>query len=166
MCEVRTKVVDKRMASNFDGLFPGKDLLKPEPATVVSLVLQTQHAQTAMSDEMMTERTACYKTLVGRMKAFQEKVAEKGHWCDFIDPATGAPFNSDSATTLIECDERYRALGFEILELGCCRAVACEKFGQCCVMTSAFIQAPEDIVKEMVPTLEQDPPGEGAAPAA
>merc|ERR1740129_2586878 len=89
------------------------------------------------------------------MQSFKEQSDAASRWCDFIDPSTGAPFHTDSATTLLECDERYRSLGFEILELGCCRALCNEKFGQCLVMTSAFIRASEEDVSEGLSILER-----------
>mmetsp|Transcript_40492 Transcript_40492/g.126023 ORF Transcript_40492/g.126023 Transcript_40492/m.126023 type:complete len:176 (-) Transcript_40492:24-551(-) len=160
MCEVRVHAVTRRLARNLDGLFPGHDLLK-EPHVVVTLALQTQHRQTAMSTEMMEERQRYFKSLVERMQAFKEHFDADGRWCDFIDPSSGAPFHTDSSTTLLECDEVYRGLGFEILELGCCRAVCNEKFGQCLVMTSAFVRATEDEVSGHVSLLE----GDSALPA-
>mmetsp|Transcript_48864 Transcript_48864/g.146050 ORF Transcript_48864/g.146050 Transcript_48864/m.146050 type:complete len:173 (-) Transcript_48864:35-553(-) len=167
MCEIRVNTVNRRLARNFDGLFPGRDLLK-EPHVIITLALQTQHRQTAMSTEMMEERQQCFQTLVERMKALKLRFDAAGRWCDFIDPSTGAPFHSDSATTLMECDERYRSLGFEILELGCCRAVCNEKFGQCMVMTSAFVRASEDEVSGNLSALEGAPeaPSEPAGTTA
>merc|ERR1712083_671438 len=114
-----------------------------------------QHRQSAMSEEMNSERQDKIKILVERMQVFKEHFDAAECWCDFIDPATGAPFHTDSATTLVECDERYRTLGFEILELGCCRAVCNEEFGQCLVMTSAFVKATEDEVADYLPILEK-----------
>merc|ERR1712113_842233 len=98
-----------------------------------------------------------FQVLVQRMTAFKAHFDAAERWCDFIDPATGAPFHTDSATTLIECDEVYRKLGFEILELGCCRALCNEKFGQCLVMTSAVVACPEEDVRGALPLLESVP---------
>eukprot|EP00930_Biecheleria_cincta_P080757 TRINITY_DN6919_c0_g1_i1.p1 TRINITY_DN6919_c0_g1~~TRINITY_DN6919_c0_g1_i1.p1 ORF type:complete len:179 (-),score=32.22 TRINITY_DN6919_c0_g1_i1:108-644(-) len=153
MCEVRVHPVTRRLARNFDGLFPGHNLLN-DPHVVVTLALQTQHRQSAMSTEMLTERQDFFKRLVERMQAFKSYLDGKGKWCDFIDPSTGAPFHTDSATTLMECDERYRSIGFEILELGCCRALCNERFGQCLVMTSAFVQGSEEDVADGLRLLE------------
>ncbi|CAE8632254.1 unnamed protein product [Polarella glacialis] len=152
-CEVRTNPVTKRLARNFDGLFPGRDLVQ-EPHLIVTVALQTQHRQSAMSDEMLTERQECFKVLMERMTRVKAHFDGKDQWCDFIDPATGAPFHTDSATTLVECDERYRSLGFEILELGCCRSLCNERFGQCLVMTSAFMSCSEDDLAAVLPLLE------------
>eukprot|EP00933_Yihiella_yeosuensis_P080792 TRINITY_DN94281_c0_g1_i1.p1 TRINITY_DN94281_c0_g1~~TRINITY_DN94281_c0_g1_i1.p1 ORF type:complete len:180 (-),score=52.93 TRINITY_DN94281_c0_g1_i1:39-578(-) len=163
--EVKVHSMSRRLARNFDGLFPEKDLLK-EPYVIVTLALQTQHRQSAMSAEMLEERQAYFNILVERMAAFKSKVEESGHWCDFIDPSTGAPFVSDSSTTLLECDERYRSLGFQILELGCCRALCNESFGQCLVMTSAFVQAAEDDIKAAQTLLEGEAGIDSAAAKA
>merc|ERR1712185_743417 len=110
-----------------------------------------------MSEEMIAERSECYKILISRMSVFRDHVEAAGHWCDFIDPSSGAPFHSDSATTFAETDDRVRCLGFEILELGCCRAVCCKRFGQCMIMTSAFVEAPAENLTEAMKLLEVDP---------
>lgn len=163
MCEVRAKPINRRLARNFEGLFPSRDLLK-EPHVIVTLALQTHHRQSAMSTEMIDERQGAFQKLMGRMQDFKVHFDDAGRWCDFIDPATGAPFFTDSSTTLSECDERYRALGFEILELGCCRCLCCERFGQCLVMTSSFVQASEEEVASALAILE-GPGGDGGPTA-
>eukprot|EP00444_Apocalathium_aciculiferum_P036356 CAMPEP_0183485198 /NCGR_PEP_ID=MMETSP0370-20130417/179306_1 /TAXON_ID=268820 /ORGANISM="Peridinium aciculiferum, Strain PAER-2" /LENGTH=384 /DNA_ID=CAMNT_0025678495 /DNA_START=58 /DNA_END=1212 /DNA_ORIENTATION=+ len=155
MCEVQTHAVPKRLARQFEGLFPGRNL-GDDAHMIVTIALQTKHRQSAMSPEMLEERAQLFGELVGRMQRFQSHFESAGHWCDFVDPATGAPFYTDSATTLVECDERYRKLGFEILELGCCRSLCNKTFGQCLVMTSAFIQAPEAEINAALYLLEGD----------
>ncbi|CAJ1366335.1 unnamed protein product [Effrenium voratum] len=144
---------ERRLARDFEGLFPDRQLLK-EPHVLVTLALQTKHRQSAMSAEMLSERQVCYEKLVTRMQAFKQHFDSLGRWCDFIDPSTGAPFHSDSSTTLLECDECYRRLGFEILELGCCKALCNKRFGQCLVMTTAFVQG-ED-VEAALPLLDPE----------
>merc|ERR1712232_1207994 len=152
--EIRAHKITKRLARNLKGLFPGRDLMSPVHS-IATLALKTEHRQSAMTEQMLAERASKQGVLVERMKSFRSHFDALGCWCDFIDPATGAPFNTDSATTLIECDEVYRQLGFEILELGCCRSLSCETFGQCVVMTSAFIQAPCEKLEAALPRLKQ-----------
>jgi len=145
MCDVQVHAVTRRLARNFDGLFPDHDLQK-EPHVIVTLALQTKHRQSAMSNEMLTERQERHGELVARMQAFKAHFDSEARWCDYIDPSSGEPVHASTSTNLIECDERYRSLGFEILELGCCRALCNKRFGQCLVMTSAFVQGlPEDV---------------------
>lgn len=154
MCEVRVHPITRRLARGFEGLFPEHDLLQ-EPHQIVTMALQTQSRQTARSQEMMAEREECFRILVEHMTRFKEALDTTGHWCDFIDPSTGAPRYAHSSTTLRECDEQYERLGFKILELGCCRGICNDKFGQCLVITSAFVQAPEDVVAKNLPILEK-----------
>lgn len=154
--EVKTHEVTRRLGRNFEGLFPGRALAKT-PHTAVTLALQTHHRMSAMSSEMMSERTSCYNMLIARMQLFRDRVNALGYWCDFIDPSSGAPFHSDSATTFAETDDRIRSLGFQVLELGCCRAVCCQRFGQCMVMTTAFVEAPVESLTDALKLLEADP---------
>eukprot|EP00929_Paragymnodinium_shiwhaense_P004199 TRINITY_DN104955_c0_g1_i1.p1 TRINITY_DN104955_c0_g1~~TRINITY_DN104955_c0_g1_i1.p1 ORF type:complete len:210 (-),score=54.42 TRINITY_DN104955_c0_g1_i1:2-562(-) len=154
MCEVRAHAVTRRLRRGMDGLFPGRDLLNP-PHTIITVALQTEHRQTAMSTEMLAERQEKFQQLVEKMTKLKQHMDEKDVWCDFIDPSSGAPFYEDSPVTLLECDEQYRQLGFEILELGCCRAVANEQFGQCLVMSAAFIESPPEDLADAVKLLEE-----------
>merc|ERR1712096_360081 len=149
---VRTHAVSRRVARNFDGLFPGRQLADT-PHTVVTFSMPTKHRQSAMSVEMTEEREACFEILVDRMTKFHEHLLQKGVWCDFVDPSTGAPFHTDSATTLTECDERYKMFGFDVLELGCCRCLVDPSFGQNVVMTSAFVEADEDALADALAIL-------------
>lgn len=142
VCEVKTFEVTQRVARKFEGLFLGHDLVQ-DPHRIVTLAFKTKHRASAMSAEMLAERNEMFALLIARMQAFRRQLSADGMWCDFIDPSCGAPFYTDSPTTMIECDERYRQLGFQVLELGCCRCLANESFGQCVVMTSAFVQADE-----------------------
>eukprot|EP00927_Polykrikos_kofoidii_P068813 TRINITY_DN64157_c0_g1_i1.p1 TRINITY_DN64157_c0_g1~~TRINITY_DN64157_c0_g1_i1.p1 ORF type:complete len:211 (+),score=31.90 TRINITY_DN64157_c0_g1_i1:68-634(+) len=160
--EVRSKVITKSLAREFDGLFPGRDLVS-KPHTIVTLSLRTSNPQTAVSSEMLEERTEKFGILVKRMEAFQEAIHVGGRWCDFIDPSTGAPSKTDSSTTLIECDEVYRRLGFEVLELGCCRAVTSVRFGQYLVLTSAFVEGTAEEVHAAMSLLEGAPSEDVAA---
>jgi len=157
-CEARTFEVDRRIGRRFEGLFPGRDLKKSPPAhTIVTLAIKTRNRMSAMSTEMLSERAECFELLIGRMQAFRDKLAVAGYWCDFIDPSSGAPFHSDSATTFAETDDRVRTFGFEILELGCCRVTCHKTFGQCMVMTTAFVEATTENIADALKLLETDP---------
>ncbi|CAE7509789.1 Mmadhc [Symbiodinium pilosum] len=120
-------------------------------------LLETKHRQSAMSNEMLAERQTCYGRLVARMQAFKAYFDAKQLWADFIDPSSGEPFHTSTSTSLFDCDERYRSLGFEILELGCCRSLCNKRFGQCLVMTSAFVQGTAEDVQPALGILEESP---------
>lgn len=161
--EVRAQKVTKRIAGDVEGLFPKKDLVKTEHF-VVTVALQTRTRQTGISDEMLSERKEKHDILVKRLKAFKASFDQAGHWCDFIDPGTGAPFTTDSATVLNETDEVFRKLDFEILELGCCRAIANKKFGQCVVVGTAIVEAPAEKVEAALYLLEDRDANKSGAP--
>ena len=53
-----------------------------------------------------------------------------GFWCDFIDPSSGLPMHEGFTTdTLFETDERYKKLGFNIDDIGCCKIITHQKWG-------------------------------------
>jgi len=154
--EIRTYEVTRRLGRQFDGLFPGRNLGK-SPHTIVVLCIKTRNRMSAMSSDMLEERTEHYELLIGRMQVFRDSLIAAGYWCDFMDPSSGAPFHSDSATTFAESDDRVRSVGFEILELGCCRVACSKKYGQCMVMTTAFVDTTAENITEALKLLEKDP---------
>lgn len=154
--EITTHEVTRRLGRQFEGLFPGRNLGK-SPYTIVVLCIKTRNRMSAMSSDMLSERTEYFQLLIDRMQVFRDALQAAGYWCDFIDPSSGAPFHTDSATTFAESDDRVRSLGFEILELGCCRVACSKKYGQCMVMTTAFVDTTADNITEALKLLETDP---------
>eukprot|EP00403_Amphidinium_massartii_P039053 CAMPEP_0178432564 /NCGR_PEP_ID=MMETSP0689_2-20121128/32451_1 /TAXON_ID=160604 /ORGANISM="Amphidinium massartii, Strain CS-259" /LENGTH=171 /DNA_ID=CAMNT_0020054557 /DNA_START=87 /DNA_END=598 /DNA_ORIENTATION=- len=160
MSEVVVRPVGPSLARNLAGLFPEHPLTKDPPHVAVTLALQTKHRQSAISDDMLKEREECFAKLVERMEAFGKRMAEAGRWCDFIEPSSRQPVKSSTSTTFTEADDDYQKLGFQIMELGCCRVVASKKFGQCVVLTTAFVQASKEDIEAELGVLQEGLPNE------
>lgn len=93
----------------------------------------------------------------------------EGYWADFIDPSSGRAvrigererctvfytvpliilsvtlpqfYGPYSPHTLFETNDKFRYLGFDILDLGCCRSIAHGTWGSYVFVGTIFTSAP------------------------
>ncbi|KAM8748715.1 metabolism of cobalamin associated Db isoform 1-T1 [Acanthopagrus schlegelii] len=92
--------------------------------TVVTVTQKTQNDMTSWCSEVEQEREQMLDKFVDGAKEICYALQREGFWADFIEPSSGlAFFGSYTNNTLFETDDRYRQLGFQIEDLGCCRAI-------------------------------------------
>ena len=151
---VHTQEVPERLVKDFQKeLFPAAavDLSEgPHPLTCVTVAYKTSKPNTAVSDEWLEEREKVFADFITKAKMVVEHIKDQeGCWADFIDTSSGAPFHTDSSTTLSEVDERMPKLNgdLKIMELGCCKAVVHSEFGSSCIVGTIFTKAPEIVTR-------------------
>lgn len=87
--------------------------------TVVTL---TQKAKARTNNDLETEHLT--KQFVLAAQDICSKLKLAGYWADFINPFSGLPYLSPmQASKLYETDERFRCLGFRIIDKNQCKVI-------------------------------------------
>ncbi|XP_033639414.1 methylmalonic aciduria and homocystinuria type D homolog, mitochondrial-like isoform X1 [Asterias rubens] len=146
----------ENLRKEFLNLFPGISIESTDKFTVVTLCQRTRNNMTGWSNEVEEERNQLLETFIESAKEMCQVLTEAGYWADFIDPSSGQAYLGDSNpnTSLFETDERYRSLGFEIEDLGCCKCIRHFKWGTHTFVGSIFTNAPPD--SSLITTILKD----------
>jgi len=129
---------------DFQELFPDRNLEK-EDLTVITLSQKTHNDMTSWSDQVEAERELLLSNFIAGASDICQALKQSGYWADFIEPASGRPyFGAYTNSTLFETDERYRTLGFDIDDVGCCKVIRHQLWGSHAYVGSIFTNAPMD----------------------
>lgn len=110
---------------------------------VVTVTQKTQNDMTSWCAEVEQEREQMLDKFIDGAKEICYALQGEGFWADFIDPSSGlAFFGSYTNNTLFETDDRYRHLGFQIEDLGCCRVIRHSLWGTHVFVGTIFTNAP------------------------
>ncbi|XP_026865863.2 metabolism of cobalamin associated Db [Electrophorus electricus] len=110
---------------------------------VVTVTQRTENDMTAWSADVDQEREELLAKFIAGAKEICYALHSEGFWADFIDPSSGlAFFGSYTNSTLFETDERYRHLGFQIEDLGCCKVIRHALWGTHVFVGTVFTDAP------------------------
>ncbi|KAJ4932924.1 hypothetical protein JOQ06_029762, partial [Pogonophryne albipinna] len=128
------------LKQDFQSMFP------EAPSTgmiVVTVTQKTKNDMTSWSAEVEQEREQTLNKFVEGAKEICYALQREGFWADFIEPSSGlAFFGSYTNNTLFETDDRYRHLGFQIEDLGCCRVIRHSLWGTHVFVGTIFTNAP------------------------
>uniref|UniRef100_A0A0B7B8R0 Methylmalonic aciduria and homocystinuria type D protein, mitochondrial n=2 Tax=Arion vulgaris TaxID=1028688 RepID=A0A0B7B8R0_9EUPU len=144
--EYRAHSCPTLLRKEFRELFPDRNIMEGD-LTVVTISLKTVNDMTLWSSEVEREREEMLEIFIQGSLEICQAFEDSGYWADFIDPGSGKPFKGPHTNfTLFETDERYRKLGFEIQDLGCCKVISHPVWGTRsyigCLFTSASIDNP------------------------
>lgn len=123
------------------------ELMFPEAPSngmmVVTVTQKTKNDMTAWSEEVDQEREELLEKFISGAQEICLALRTEGFWADFIDPSSGlAFFGTYTNNTLFETDDRYRHLGFQIEDLGCCKVIRHSLWGTHAFVGTVFTNAP------------------------
>lgn len=127
--EIRAFDCSLALRSDLKNLFSNYNTLT-QPLTAITMVFHTKSDMSTWSTEVEHERNELMKTFHQLACEVSNYLRSKDYWVDFIDPSNGKPYYASTTTDiLLETDERFRHLGIEIVDLGCCRAIEHFQYG-------------------------------------
>ncbi|XP_022078294.1 metabolism of cobalamin associated Db isoform X2 [Acanthochromis polyacanthus] len=128
------------LKKDFQSMFPDAP---SSGMMVVTVTQKTQNDMTSWCAEVEQEREQMLDKFVDGAKEICYALQREGFWADFIDPSSGlAFFGSYTNNALFETDDRYRYLGFQIEDLGCCRVIRHSLWGTHVFVGTIFTNAP------------------------
>ncbi|XP_032364416.1 metabolism of cobalamin associated Db isoform X2 [Etheostoma spectabile] len=138
--ECAVQLCPELLKQDFQSMFPEAP---SSGMTVVTVTQKSHNDMTAWSSEVEQEREHMLDKFVDGAKEICCALQREGFWADFIEPSSGlAFFGSYTNNTLFETDERYRHLGFQIEDLGCCRVIRHSVWGTHVFVGTIFTNAP------------------------
>ncbi|XP_057708684.1 cobalamin trafficking protein CblD isoform X1 [Corythoichthys intestinalis] len=130
----------EKLKKDLQNLFPEAP---NSDVTVITVSHKTKNDMTAWSSAVEEERAHLLDKFVEGAKKICFILQKEGFWADFIDPSSGlAFFGPYTNNTLFETDDRYRLLGFQIEDLGCCRVIRHPLWGTHAFVGIIFNNAP------------------------
>lgn len=151
--EMTTVNCPKLLKRDLKHLFLDKDF-KDTQVTVINLTQKSECDMSAWSPNMELERMKLTCSFVEAATEICRYIGQQGFWADFIDPTSGRPYLSRyTNSSLFETDDRYRHLGFQIEDLGCCKVLKHVQWGTNAFVGTIFTDAPLDA--DFVTVLQQ-----------
>ncbi|XP_061697611.1 cobalamin trafficking protein CblD-like isoform X2 [Syngnathoides biaculeatus] len=138
--ECLTQSCPEKLMQDLQYLFPEAPA---SHVTVVTVTQKTMNDMTTWCSAVEEERDHMLEKFIDGAKEICIILQREGFWADFIDPSSGlAFFGPYTNNTLFETDDRYRLLGFQIEDLGCCRVIRHPLWGAHAIVGLIFTNAP------------------------
>jgi hypothetical protein len=136
-----------KLRRDFDSLFVGRaDSASSGELTVITLSQKTFNDMSGWSELVEQERDQLLDKFIRGATDICAALKQAGYWADFIDPSSGKPFfGKHTNATLFETDERYKSLGFDVDDLGCCKVIRHAVWGTHAYVGSLVTDAPMNL---------------------
>lgn len=132
------------LAKDFQTYFKS-NLLNESSVNVLTISFKTENDMAMWSADVDNEREVLMKKFVDTAQEICSLLERAGYWADYIDPSNGKPYKSAyTHATFYETDERYRQLGFEINDYGCCKVISHHLWGTKTYVGSLLTNAPQN----------------------
>lgn len=140
--ECITQPCPEQLKMDFCSMFPEAT---PSDLMLITVTQKTVNDMVYWSFAVEEEREQLLERFIDGAKKICSALQSEGFWADFIDPSSGLPFfGLYTNNTLFETDDRYRHLGFQTEDLGCCRVIRHQLWGTNVFVGTIFTCAPPD----------------------
>ncbi|PRP88110.1 methylmalonic aciduria and homocystinuria type D protein, mitochondrial-like [Planoprotostelium fungivorum] len=138
------------LEKTFKQIFPN---VKLDPLWIVPTWQKASVDMSGFGEEVTEERDKFTDKFCLWAEQVCRNIIQKGFWADFIDPGSGIPYIGERGSTVyMETDDAVSALGIEVADLGCCKAVCHHDWGFHAFLATLFSNAPKEVIMEvMVP---------------
>ncbi|XP_036370638.1 methylmalonic aciduria and homocystinuria type D homolog, mitochondrial isoform X1 [Octopus sinensis] len=139
------------LKKSFSTLFHDRDIMK-DKFTVITISQKTENDMATFNINVKKERESLHQSFMEGAKIISDSLKELGFWADYLDTSTGKLFESPHPhEVMLETDERYRYLGFDIEDIICCHVISHHKWGTHAYVGCLFTNLPPDhpVLKDM-----------------
>jgi len=103
------------------------------------------------SEGMLNEREKFGEEFIQWATTVCTEIRTQGFWADLIDPNSGIPYLGLAGNTVyMETDDAVNALGYQVLDFGCCKAVCHNKWSTFAFLSTFCSSAPVDVIQTAI----------------
>lgn len=141
--ELKAHNCPKALLNDFSSYFR-MNSIGESPMTVVTISFKSEQDMAMWNSRVDAEREFLTDKFVDTAQEMCLALEQEGFWADFIDPSSGSLHKGPyTHATFYESDERYQTLGFEIIDMGCCKVISHHEWGTKtyvgCLLTNASV---------------------------
>ncbi|GAB1605609.1 methylmalonic aciduria and homocystinuria type D homolog, mitochondrial-like [Argonauta hians] len=91
--------------------------------TIITISQKTFHDMSTFSREVRDERSQLHRSFMDGAEKISNSLKKCGYWANYLDTSTGKMYYHPK-DLMIETDDRYRLLGFEVKDMLCCQVIS------------------------------------------
>lgn len=128
--ELKAYACPKSLINDFQSYFRLNSIGDTQ-MTLITISFKTENDMATWNNQVDAEREFITDKFLDKAQELCQFFEQQGYWADYVDPSSGtlhkSPYNH---ATFYETDERYRHLGFEIIDNGCCKVISHHEWGE------------------------------------